>query len=249
MEDGHITLVPGPPFASPNAGFMLPSAVLCQSVDMMRRLKPIFATTLAILAVSPAAADAPPASVWEIGPFIDGRNYSVGMPVRPAETSEGASFVIPGPSARDGHVHYVTMPVRSLAGARRITLRYRIDAPQGTRFLQQEDPGAGPATLSLYFQRRGDSWRARHPDYRWYSPMGRDVPLSPGVHEVSIPLDPDQKWVAMMGGNSSGNPRGFAAALSEAHRVGFTFGGNSGRGHGVYATRPARFTVLDFEIE
>ena len=216
---------------------------------MMRHLTPIFAAAVSILAASPAAADAPPASAWEIGPFIDGRTYSVGMPIRPTETRDGASFVIPGPSARDGHVHYVTMPVRNLAGARRITLRYRIDAPQGTRFLQQEDPGAGPATLSLYFQRRGDSWRARHPDYRWYAPAGRDVPLSPGVHEVSIPLDSAAKWVAMMGGDSSSNPRGFAAALSDAHRVGFTFGGDGGRGHGVYATRSARFTVLDFEIE
>ena len=212
-------------------------------------LKSSLAAALAALTVSPTAAQAPPAAAWEIGPFIDGRNYSVGMPVRASETRDGASFVIPGPTAADGHVHYVTTRVRSLAGAKRITLRYRIDAPRGTEFFQQENPSAGPATLSLYFQRRGDSWRARHPDYRWYSPAGRDVPLSPGIHEVSIALDPGEKWIAMMGSDSSTNPRGFAAAISDAHRVGFTFGGNSGRGHGVYATNPARFTVLDFRID
>ncbi|GMM92671.1 hypothetical protein [Qipengyuania sp. MTN3-11] len=216
---------------------------------MMPILRSILAAALAGSAISPGAAEAPPASAWEIGPFIDGRNYSVGMPVRPADTREGASFVIPGPTAADGHVHYVTTPVRSLAGAKRITLRYRIDAPRGTRFVQQENPGAGPATLSLYFQRRGDSWRARHPDYRWYSPVARQVPLSPGVHEVSIPLAEDERWIAMMGSDSATNPRGFAAAIEDAHRVGFTFGGSSGRGHGVYATNPARFTVLDFRIE
>ena len=164
------------------------------------------------------------------------------MPLRPAAGPDGASFAIPGPTKTAGHVHYVTLPVRSLEGASRITLRYRIDAPRGTRFLQQENPGAGPATLSLYLQRRGDSWRARHSDYRWYSPNGRDVPLTPGVHEVSIGLD--EPWIPMMGGDAHANPRGFAAALANAHRVGFTFGGNSGRGHGVYATRPDNFNQL-----
>ena len=200
-----------------------------------------------ILAMTPAAIASPPADAWEIGPIIDGRNRSVGLPLRADEGRDGATFVIPGPTRADGHVHYVTVPVRDLAGAQRIVLRYRIDAPRGTRFLQQEAPDAGPATLSLYFQRRGDSWRARHPDYRWYAPNGRDVPLSPGEHEVSIGLD--ENWIAMMGSDARSNPRGFSEALAKAHRVGFTFGGDHGRGHGVFATRPARFTVLDFRIE
>ena len=215
---------------------------------MIRKLALLAASTIA-LGGAAAALAAPPADAWEIGPVIKGRNYSVGMPLRAEAGPQGATFAIPGPTAAQGHVHYVTLPVRSLEGARRITLRYRIDAPRGTRFLQQENPDAGPATLSLYFQRRGDSWSARHPDYRWYSPAGREMRLSPGVHEVSIPLDAGADWVSMMGPNSRANPRGFAEALAGAHRVGFTFGGNSGRGHGVYATRPARFTVLDFRID
>lgn len=198
-----------------------------------------------LVAMASVAVAAPPADAWEIGPFIKGRNYSVGMPVRPADGRDGATFAIPGPTAAQGHVHYVTLPVRSLEGARRITLRYRIDAPRGTQFVQQEAPQAAPGTLSLYFQRRGDSWSARHPDYRWYSP--RDVPLTPGVHEVSVGLDED--WIAMMGPTAHQNRAGFARALAGAHRVGFTFGGSNGRGHGVYATRPARFTVLDFRID
>ena len=210
----------------------------------------VLSTALALTLTLPLAAAnaaAPPADAWEIGPIIDGRNYSVGMPLRAAEGPDGANFVIPGPTRADGHVHYVTVPVRDLAGAQRITLRYRIDAPRGTRFLQQQAPDGDPATLSLYFQRRGDSWRARHPDYRWYAPAGRDVVLAPGVHEVSIGLD--ENWIAMTGSDARTNPRGFARALNNAHRVGFTFGGTSGRGHGVFATRPARFTVLDFRIE
>ena len=216
---------------------------------MKRHRRISAAALLAAVTAAPSLAQAPPAQAWEIGPIIDGRNYSVNMPLRPEESRDGASFLIPGPTKADGHVHYVTLPVRSLAGARSITLRYRIDAPRGTRFVQQENPGAGPATLSLYFQRRGDSWRTRHEDYRWYAPPGRDVPLSPGVHEVTIPLDARANWIAMMGGTSGSNPEGFGAAVENAHRVGFTFGGTSGRGHGVYATQPARFTVLDFRID
>lgn len=210
------------------------------------KLRSTFAAVLG-LALAGGTAAAPPPDAWEIGPIIDGRNYSVGMPLRAASGPDGATFVIPGPTRADGHVHYVTVPVRDLAGARRITLRFRIDAPRGTRFLQQQAPASDPATLSLYFQRRGDSWRARHPDYRWYAPAGRDVVLAPGVHEVSIGLD--ENWIAMTGSDARTNPGGFAAALSNAHRVGFTFGGSSGRGHGVFATHPARFTVLDFRIE
>ena len=45
------------------------------------------------------------------------------------------------------------------------------------------------------------------------------------------------------------DPRDFRAALAGAERVGFVFGSESGRGHGVYATGPARFTLLDFRVE
>lgn len=191
-------------------------------------------------------AAGPPASMWEIGPIIRGKNYSYRMPLRPDETRAGASFEIPGPTAADGHVHYVTIPTRPLAGARRITLTYRIDAPAGTRFVPQESPQL-PATLSLYFQRAGDSWTTRQPDWRWYAPTNRTVPLRPGTHTVSIGLDED--WIAMTGPGARANPRGFEEALADTARVGFTFGSEGGRGHGVYATAPARFTILDFRIE
>ena len=43
-------------------------------------------------------------------------------------------------------------------------------------------------------------------------------------------------------------PEQFARAKDEAAVVGFVLGSSGGRGHGVYATGPARFTVLDFTI-
>lgn len=198
------------------------------------------------LVAGAAVAAGPPADAWEIGPIIRGKNYSRGMPLRPDETRAGASFEIPGPTRDAGHVHYVTMATRPLAGARRITLTYRIDAAPGTTFIAQEAPDE-QATLSLYFQRAGDGWTMRQPDWRWYSPKDRLVPLRPGTHKLSIGLDED--WIAMTGPGAFANPEGVREALENTARVGFVFGSQSLRGHGVYATAPARFTVLDFRIE
>ena len=193
-----------------------------------------------------AATAAPPADAWEIGPIIRGKNYSYRMPLRPEQARAGATFEIPRPTAAEGHVHYLTVPTRPLAGARRIVLTYRIDAAPGTRFVPQEVPGEG-ATLSLYFQRAGDGWTMRQPDWRWYAPGNRTMPLRPGTHTVRIGLDED--WVAMTGPGAHANRRGFAEALADTARVGFVFGSQGGRGHGVYATAPARFTILDFQVE
>lgn len=206
----------------------------------------LIAAASASLAAGAAIAAGPPASAWEIGPIIRGKNYSRGMPLRPEETRSGPSFAIPGPTAADGHVHYVTIPTRPLAGARRITLTYRIDAAPGARFVPQESPHL-PATLSLYFQRAGDGWTTRQPDWRWYAPTDRTMPLRRGTHTVSIALD--ENWIAMTGPAAHANPRGFRAALENTARVGFTFGSEEGRGHGVYATAPARFTILNFQVD
>lgn len=191
-------------------------------------------------------AAGPSAAQWAIGPIIKGRNYSVNMPQTLHETSDGPAFDFPYPSAANGHVHYVTVPVQSLQGAKRLTLRYRIDAKPGTRFLEQENP-QGLGTLSLYFQRAGDRWSMRTPHHRWYAPSNREMPLRPGTHTVSISLN--EPWVAMMGGDAKTLPQAFDSALNQTAYVGFTFGGSSGRGHGVFATAPARFTVLDYRIE
>ena len=53
----------------------------------------------------------------------------------------------------------------------------------------------------------------------------------------------------MMGPGAKANPKGFRRALNETARIGFVFGSEGGRGHGVYATRPSRFTILDFRVD
>lgn len=202
-----------------------------------------------VAAIGAAAASAAlPASAWEIGPVIRGKNYSQGMPPSPQPTRTGWTFDFPFPNARAGHVHYVTFDPGSLAGKSKIVVRYRVDAAPGVRFVPQESPGE-PATLSLMFQRRGDNWsaRGRYNFYRWYSPVATLQPIRAGVGEMTISLT-DPGWVAVQAGTLSGNERPFADALADASRVGLVFGSAGGRGHGVFSTAPARFTLISFDI-
>jgi hypothetical protein len=196
-------------------------------------------TVLATIALT-AGAVAQPADAWEIGPVVRGRNHSVGMPRTLSPGRSGATFTFPSPG---GSVHYVTIPTERLTGATRIAMRYRIDAAPGTRFVPVESPEL-PATISLNFQRRGDTWsgkRSQH--YRWYAPYERMSPVAPGEYQVSISLrDPD--WISVYGKRSRDNPE----ALADVDRVGFVFGSGAGRGHGVYAIGNASFTLLDFRV-
>ncbi|MGN3973681.1 hypothetical protein [Tsuneonella sp. SYSU-LHT278] len=191
-----------------------------------------------------AAAVPPPAGSWQIGPVIRGKNYSVGMPATLRDGPRGPWFAFP--ARGEGEVHYVTLPVRSLEGARAITVRYRIDAAPGARLMSAD--GTAQGTFGLAFQRAGDTWtaRGRYEAYRWYSP---EAPvMTPGTHTFTARLD-DPRWVGVLSSTAGSNPRAFVAALAEAQSVSMTFGGGSGRGHGVYATAPARFTLLDFSID
>lgn len=193
-------------------------------------------------AASPARADS-----WQIGPIIRGRNYSVGMPLRPSPARRGWYVDFPYPNARAGHVHYITHRPGPLTGKRRIVVRYRIDAAPGVRFVPQQQPRL-PATISLVIQRRGDNWSGRggYNFYRWYAPRHTVQLLRPGVHQMVVELG--RGWVPVSGGRAAADPRAFAQALADVDRVGLVLGSAGRRGHGVYATGPARLTVLDFRI-
>ncbi len=220
----------------------------------MRAYRRIFALTAGIAAtlVVPSAAAPPSASAWEIGPVIRGRNYTIGMPLQPTPLRSGWFFDFPNPTAAAGHVHYLTYPHGSLQGKRRIILRYRIDAARGVRFVPQEDQNL-PATLSLFFQRRGDNWSGgglfgRYSTYRWYSPHEKMKTIAVGNYEMAINLD-DPDWIGVNGELASTKPERFADAKWKAERVGFVLGSQRARGHGVFSTGPARFTLLDFRVE
>jgi hypothetical protein len=185
-------------------------------------------------------------AVWTIGPIIRGDNFSKNMPLHPtARRGGGWYFDFPRPP---GSVHYVTFPHGSLAGKRRIVMRYRIEMAPGVRLAPPSAPQS-PSILTLYFQRQGDNWSGRGPyeAYRWYATFSSHTPITAGTHEIVAPLNGN--WTAVMRSTARTNPRGFSEALADADQVGFVLGGGDGFGHGVFATGPARLIVTDFRVE
>ena len=216
-----------------------------QSTGMKHHIAPL--TLILAAAAAPAAAAAmPPSQAWEIGPWVRGKNYSVGMPNHPRPGARG-SLAMDLPVVGSGEVDALTTAVGPLAGARQITLRYRIDAPKGTRFIAVEMPSE-PATVSLYFQQAGDNWsgKGRYESHRWYAPRRAVVPLTPGEHSVTVRLN--ETWTNVRGHPNHDVPEAFAAALRNTDRIGLAFGSLSRRSHGIYATAAARFTLLGLDI-
>ena len=183
---------------------------------------------------------------WIIGPIIKGKSYSPGMPLRPETVEDG--IAIDFPTTPRSHVHYVTFDPGSLEGKREIVMRYRIDAAPGTRFVPNENPDQA-AKMSFFFQRRGDRWNAKgdYGFYRWYAPRHTLKEVAPGTYEMRADLH-DPKWISVWGKEVGENAKLRDLALRDTERVGFVLGSDAARGHGVYATKPARITVTGFEI-
>ena len=195
----------------------------------------------------PASLQAQNGGAWEIGPIIRAKNYSVGMLLHLTSTPRGMSFNFPYPDLQADHVHYISTATGPLLGKSKIVMRYRIEGAPGVRFVSREDPQATP-TLSLFFQRGGDSWNGeRHKFFRWWSPAVSMREVAPGECEVNVSLT-DPNWISVWGRPALENPEAFRAAQEEAARVGFVFGTSAGRGHGIFATAPARFTMISFRV-
>lgn len=213
--------------------------------DMKHRV-PIFSTALVSVLLPLAVQAMPPAQDWTIGPWARGKNYSIGMPDHPDSTRDGAP-TFRFPVAGSGEIDAMTTEVGPLAGAKAIRMRYRIDAAKGTRFMPSEFPDR-PALISFYFQRKGDNWTAkgRYASYRWYVPADKLMEIEPGTHTVIVRLD--ERWTNVWGKPNTEKREEYLAALNNTARIGIAFGSSGGRSHGVYATGPARFTLLDFEV-
>jgi hypothetical protein len=179
---------------------------------------------------------------WSIGPVIACNNSSEGMPDKPTPTAGGFRFDFP---QRGGSVHYVTKASAPIT-ASAIRIRYRITAAEGVRFVPSDFPDR-QALVTLYFQRQGDNWDASsHETYRWFSTIR--MPLDAGDREWTMSLEPSTGWKAVGSTYASQNPTAFATAKRDAARVGVVFGSNGGAGHGVYATGPAAFELLEWEM-
>jgi hypothetical protein len=169
-------------------------------------------------------APQPVVSGWAIGPVINGVNYSKNMPA----SSPDGSFNFPGPS---GSVNYVTKP-GSFAPAR---IEYEVVGGP----VSPEEVPTGKATLALYVECSDNDWNSD--GGRWWT-RGRGS-LAPGRHVFEVPLVSDQ-WVTVQNAHT---PERFAIGLSRAVRVGYTFGGPDGAGHGVFSPgADTRFILHSF---
>ena len=140
---------------------------------------------------------------------------------------------------KGGHVNAIVKPTGAVGDT--VTLRYRIEADPGVTFHPQERP-QGIATVSLMLQRKGDDYSAKGAKafYRLYGP-GPQV-LTPGEHTLTV--EPGSLgWVGVMGGEPS--PSQWDDVLGNLHAIHICFGEQYGsRAHGVFATGPAKFTLL-----
>jgi hypothetical protein len=169
---------------------------------------------------------------WQIGPVIDGRNYSKGLPTY----LEGNSFPI-SPTAEP---HYVTMPSGPLAGKMAIRIRYRVE---GSATIH----GAGctsPSKVTIYFQREGDNWAKE--GYRWWATFASKQLTGAGEYEITAPLS--GRWTDIESANAYDDKPLFDLALEETARVGFTFANCTGYGHGAQATGPMKFTIVEYTV-
>lgn len=115
-------------------------------------------TVSLLLAGCDGGDSAKPPGVWQIGPVINGNNYSKDCP-----RSFKESF-----TTRPCEPHYVTKPGSKVPTSLTFTLDGEVEGVK-----------CNPATISLYFETNYNDWRTD--GQRWWSGT---IPLTPGTHTL-----------------------------------------------------------------
>lgn len=172
---------------------------------------------LALLLAGCGGNGSPASNGWEIGPTIDGRNYSIGT--------------VQGNVIQVQDVHYITRAATGpLTGT--MSVSFNLSAPlTGTK--------CGGATASIYFQQRGDDWATD--GKRWWAKFAMVQLDHAGDYTMTAPMD--GPWTSVLTMTAKDSPEAFAAAKADPSRVGFTLGNCEGLGHG--ATGPGTITIND----
>lgn len=198
----------------------------------MLRLLPLALLLAACDGDDPNRQPAPRTAGWEVGPIMDGQNFSKNCP----ETFTD-NFTI-GPC----EPHYVTRATGPLTGKTQVRLRFKLEGDRlyGVR----PECNKGPATLDLHFSANvpGEQWETG----RWWASFAT-VTLTPGEYTVTAPFS--GRWTAVMTSNAHDSPEAFRTALAKAERIGFTFGDCTGRGHGAASFGRTSFTLLEWAVE
>jgi hypothetical protein len=176
---------------------------------------------------------------------------SPNMPRHPRAIGSGWQFDFP---ERQG-VGYLTTRQKPASASQAIRASIAVETV-GNPFFEYRTESfntcPAPATVRLYFQRRGDnmSGTGEYEFYRWWSnPVAYQ--LGSGSIELVGNLADPSVWSSVLGKNGEGNEPAFRAALADMGAAGFTFGGGCFFGHGVYVTPgtgQAVFTALEFTV-
>jgi hypothetical protein len=164
-----------------------------------------------------------------LGPWVNGKNFTKGTKL------VGDSFEFPQPTGKKGHVHALVVPVNSLAGKKKLVLRYTI---MGDANFHPYENQSSVASISLMIERADN--------YRVYAPSHTVKALSAGNHLIGVSLTDLTGW---MGPQEAASPTDVAITLREAKFIHICFGDlNGDRAHGVFADAPATFRVNSLKI-
>jgi hypothetical protein len=198
----------------------------------------------AAVSIAPSANLSMAASDWTF-------EYSPNMPKHPRASGNGWQFDFP----TERGVGYLTTAQKPASASESIRATIAIDTV-GNPFFEYRTEAANtcvaPATVRLYFQRRGDnmSGSGTYEYYRWWSnPVAYQ--LGSGGVELVGNLADASLWTSVYGRSGAENEPAFRAALADLGAVGFTFGGGCFFGHGVYVepgTGQAVFNATEFTI-
>lgn len=178
--------------------------------------------------------------------------WSPNIPLAPTLLpNNGFKFDFPGIVYPNGEVHYVTQkPLAKLTN--KVVVKGWITIAPGTVFSSitktNMTPGSGKARV--YFQRKGDDWGGlgNYQYYRWWYTGYIDVEAN-GAFTFTAPLSDAANWISVYGNNAAEYPAQRQAAIDNMDRIGLTFGGGGGYGHGLYITYgAAKFEVTSFEV-
>jgi hypothetical protein len=187
-------------------------------------------SVLANMTTNPAAT-----SGWSI-------LYSPSMPPSLSQNADGSYYVdLPH---QDG-LHYVVQGAQGNPTGKTIIIKFEL---VGTAELLASDPGETcPCSVSLYLQQQGDTLRVADEFKRWWL---HKIPLN-AQGEALVVVSPEN-FTQVFGKRGSDFPRQFQAAMSSLANVGFTFGGTSFAGHGIYVkqgTGSVRFVLKEYSIK
>ena len=165
-------------------------------------------------------------SLWVIGPIINGKNYSHGMPLHPFTDGAGWSFDFP---QSGGSVHYISTAIQqSLVGKSRVRMKFDIIGDATTIFKATE--GTAPARVRLFLQRPSDDWQGEF--NRWWSVPA--IELGINSFTLTAPLI-GSAWSSVYGKQGDADAAAaasFMTTIGAVENIGLTFGGTYA-GHGV----------------